>query len=50
MGYDVEADWLLLNTCNYRCTYCFFSAETLSEKLKVYADHDEWGKPLTEPD
>jgi hypothetical protein len=36
MDYDVEADWLLLYTSNYRCTYFFFSAETLSEKLKVF--------------
>jgi MoaA/NifB/PqqE/SkfB family radical SAM enzyme len=42
VNYDVEADWQLLNTCNYRCDYCFFSEETLGEKLRVFADPDEW--------
>ncbi len=23
MRYDIEADWQLLNTCNYRCDNCF---------------------------
>jgi MoaA/NifB/PqqE/SkfB family radical SAM enzyme len=42
--YDIEADWQLLNTCNYRCGYCFFSPETLGEKLHVYADPDTWNQ------
>lgn len=44
MQYDIEADWQLLNTCNYRCGYCFFSPETLGEKLHVYADPDTWNQ------
>jgi len=24
LAYDVEAGWLLLYTCNFRCPYCFF--------------------------
>jgi len=40
--YDIEADWQLLNTCNYRCTYCFFGPETLGSKLTSYADADAW--------
>jgi len=44
VNYQIEADWQLLNTCNYRCNYCFFSSEVLGEKLKTYADADEWSK------
>jgi MoaA/NifB/PqqE/SkfB family radical SAM enzyme len=40
--YDIEADWQLLNTCNYRCSYCFFGPETLGSKLTSYADADAW--------
>jgi MoaA/NifB/PqqE/SkfB family radical SAM enzyme len=40
--YDIEADWQLLNTCNYRCSYCFFGPETLGSKLTSYADADTW--------
>ena len=29
--YDIEADWQLLNTCNYRCEYCFFPDAVLGE-------------------
>lgn len=42
MSYQIEADWHLLNTCNYRCGYCFFSAEVLGEKLKTFAAPEEW--------
>jgi MoaA/NifB/PqqE/SkfB family radical SAM enzyme len=41
-GYDVEADWMLLDTCNYRCDYCFFDAETLGRKVKVRASVEDW--------
>ena len=44
MDYQIEADWQLLNTCNYRCDYCFFPGEILGEKLVTYADADEWVK------
>lgn len=44
MDHQIEADWQLLNTCNYRCGYCFFSGEILGEKLVTYADADEWVK------
>jgi len=36
--YDIEADWHLLNACNYRCSDCFFGPETLGAKLTVQAD------------
>jgi MoaA/NifB/PqqE/SkfB family radical SAM enzyme len=43
MDYQIEADWHLLNTCNYRCDYCFFSDEFLSSKLPSFAKAEEWG-------
>lgn len=42
MRYDLEADWILLNTCNYRCSYCFFSAPVLGSKLRTFATPQEW--------
>ncbi len=42
MNYDVEADWHLLDTCNYRCNYCFFGPETLGSKLRMSASPDAW--------
>ena len=44
MDYQVEADWHLLNTCNFRCDYCFFSDEFLSGKLPSFVDSEEWAK------
>lgn len=29
MHYDIEADWLLLLTCNFRCRYCFIEPRDL---------------------
>ena len=40
--YDIEADWQLLNTCNYRCGYCFFSSDMLGEKLSAAASPATW--------
>ncbi len=42
MRYDLEADWHLLNTCNYRCKYCFFSADVLGDKLRTFASPQSW--------
>jgi MoaA/NifB/PqqE/SkfB family radical SAM enzyme len=42
MRYDIEADFILLRTCNYRCDYCFVSPEKLAEKLVVHAPSDAW--------
>lgn len=36
--YDIEADWILMTTCNYRCAYCFFDAEALGRKIAPPAD------------
>lgn len=42
MRYDIEADFILLRTCNYRCDYCFVSPEKLGEKLVVHAPPEGW--------
>jgi len=42
MNYEIEADWHLLNTCNYRCKYCFSSAEILGDKLRTFASAPAW--------
>jgi MoaA/NifB/PqqE/SkfB family radical SAM enzyme len=33
-AYDVEADWTLLTTCNYRCAYCFHSPARLAARIR----------------
>jgi MoaA/NifB/PqqE/SkfB family radical SAM enzyme len=40
--YDVEADWTLLEGCNYRCGYCFLTAEALSSQIRALATPEEW--------
>ena len=42
MKYDIEADWHLLDTCNYSCSYCFFGPEVLKSKLRKYATPSDW--------
>ncbi len=42
MKYDAEADWTLLTTCNFRCSYCFVTLEQQSAKIKVYGAPAEW--------
>lgn len=42
MKYDVEAAWLLIKTCNFRCSYCFFSADFLSSKINIYGSPKQW--------
>jgi MoaA/NifB/PqqE/SkfB family radical SAM enzyme len=46
MRYDIEADWKLLNTCNYRCAYCFDPLVKLEEKLTVFAEPEVWRRAL----
>ncbi|MGH2443482.1 MAG: radical SAM protein [Chloroflexota bacterium] len=38
--YDIEADWSLMSTCNYRCEYCFWDSEALGRKIKPPAPID----------
>ncbi len=42
MKYDLEADWMLLTTCNFRCTYCFFPDAILGARLNIYGTHAQW--------
>jgi MoaA/NifB/PqqE/SkfB family radical SAM enzyme len=42
MNYTIEADWHMLDTCNYRCAYCFFGPETLGVKLRTFSDPKGW--------
>lgn len=42
MNYTIEADWHMLDTCNYRCAYCFFGPETLGAKLRTFSDPKGW--------
>lgn len=42
MNYDIEADWHLLNTCNYRCDYCFSPHDKLGQKLRTHASPQQW--------
>jgi MoaA/NifB/PqqE/SkfB family radical SAM enzyme len=42
MNYQIEADWHLLNTCNYRCAYCFFPPAYLGSKLQTFAEPEQW--------
>jgi len=42
MQYDIEGDWNLLATCNYRCAYCFDPVEKLGSKLLSFASPEQW--------
>jgi len=42
ISYELEADWVLLRTCNFRCTYCGIPPAELGGKLNVYATPSQW--------
>lgn len=42
LNYEVEADWNLLTTCNFRCKYCFIPSIALGAKMAVYGTHAQW--------
>ena len=42
LEYDVEADWELLTTCNFRCAYCFVTQPALAAKLTTYGTNTQW--------
>jgi len=35
MKYDIEADWVLLSACNYRCDYCFWNEKELNKRIQL---------------
>jgi MoaA/NifB/PqqE/SkfB family radical SAM enzyme len=39
--YDIEGDWILFSTCNYRCTYCFWDETALGAKIAPIASVDQ---------
>jgi MoaA/NifB/PqqE/SkfB family radical SAM enzyme len=42
MNYDVEADFYVLTTCNFRCAYCFIPSAALGAPILRYGTADEW--------
>ena len=42
MKYDIEADWILLRSCNFRCEYCFPSINRCSSSVQKYGSPSEW--------
>lgn len=42
MDYAIEADWKLLDGCNYRCGYCFWTPESLGRKIAGLPSADRW--------
>ena len=39
--YDIEADWILMSTCNYRCQYCFWDTAALGRRIRPPAPVDQ---------
>lgn len=44
LKYDIEADWVLLTTCNFRCAYCFVPLPALETKLTTYGTNAQWSE------
>lgn len=40
--YDIEADWMILTTCNFRCAYCFVPLPALEAKRTTYGVNAQW--------
>ncbi len=38
--YDIEADWNLMTTCNFRCSYCYWDKEALARKIVPLASNE----------
>lgn len=38
----MEADWILLTTCNFRCNYCFIPPTDLGAKMVIYGTDAQW--------
>lgn len=44
LEYEVEADWVLLRTCNFRCDYCFVPVSARAAKITSYGTQAEWAE------
>lgn len=42
ISYEIEADWVLLRACNFRCNYCAIPPEELGGRIKLHATASEW--------
>jgi MoaA/NifB/PqqE/SkfB family radical SAM enzyme len=42
LKYDVEGDWILLESCNFRCNYCFISPVDLAARVTSYGTNTQW--------
>ena len=42
MHYDIEADGMLLPTCNSRCPYCFIDPKLLGAKIQRHGTPEQW--------
>lgn len=42
--YDIEGDWTILHTCNFRCSYCWIPTKLLGQKIQQYATPQQWGQ------
>ena len=42
MLYDIEADWMLLLTCNFRCPFCFIDPKLLGAKIQRIGTPERW--------
>lgn len=42
ISYEIEADWVLLRACNFRCNYCAILPEELGGRINVHATAAEW--------
>jgi len=34
LTYDIETDWIIMSTCNFRCNYCFWGEDDLGRKIE----------------
>jgi hypothetical protein len=39
---DVHVDWSLIETCNFRCKYCFCSESSLGSKVGKVSSATQW--------
>jgi hypothetical protein len=44
LKYDVEGDWILLQSCNFRCNYCFISPLDLGARITTHGSNAQWAE------